>query len=123
MLVIGLVEALGHKLFPIPQEITQTAEMQDTEALFALISPEILLFVLLAYIIGSFIGGFIASLIGKQTMLAVISGSVLMLGGVINLFMIPHPIWFVLVSMLVYIPFALIGGLLAKKVMKHSFPK
>ncbi|NOU45444.1 MAG: hypothetical protein HOO86_00090 [Bacteroidales bacterium] len=110
MLAIGIFESIGHTLFPVPQDIMQTAENQDTEALFALISPQMLLFVLLAYLLGSFFGGLITSLISKRIMSSIITGGVIMLGGVINLFMIPHPMWFILVSFVVFIPFAFIAG-------------
>jgi cytochrome c biogenesis protein CcdA len=119
ILTIGIVESIGHKIFTVPQEVTQTIENADTDAVFALVSSEMLLFVLVAYIIGSFVGGFITELISKRLLLAVVTGSILMLGGVLNLFMIPHPIWFVLVSILVYIPFAWLGGLLSKKIINH----
>lgn len=119
ILTIGLIESIGHNLFPVPQDIVQTAENQDTEALFALISPQMLLFVLLAYLLGSFFGGLITSLISKRIMSSIITGGVIMLGGVINLFMIPHPMWFILVSFVVYIPFAFIGGLLAMKILNR----
>jgi hypothetical protein len=117
ILTIGVVESIGHKIFTVPQEVTQSIENQENEAVFALISPEMLLFVLLAYSLGAFIGGFITGIIGKRILLTIITGSVLMMGGVLNLFMIPHPIWFILVSLLVYIPFAWIGGFLSKKII------
>lgn len=120
VLAIGIVESIGHKIFTVPQEVAQTIENADTDAVFALVSSEMLLFVLLAYIFGSFVGGFITELIGKRLLLAIVTGSLLMLGGVLNLFMIPHPIWFVLVSIMVYIPFAWLGGLLSKKILFRS---
>jgi hypothetical protein len=119
ILAIGIFESIGHTLFTVPQDIVQTTENQDTEALFALISPQMLLFVMLAYILGSIVGGFITSLISKRTMPSIITGGAIMLGGMINLFMIPHPMWFILVSFVIYIPFALIGGLLAMKILNR----
>lgn len=115
MLVIGLIESLGHRLFPVPQEISQTYENQDTEALLAQISPKMLLFVLLAYISGSFVGGFITVWIGRSKELSLITGLVLTLGGAITVFMIPHPLWFILLSLAVYIPFSMLGGWLLLK--------
>jgi Na+/melibiose symporter-like transporter len=115
MLVIGLIEALGHRLFPVPQEVNQTYENQDTETLLALISPKMLLFVLLAYISGSFVAGLFTAWIGRSKELSLITGLVLMLGGAITVFMIPHPVWFILVSLSVYIPFSWLGGWLILK--------
>lgn len=123
MLVIGLIEALGHRLFPVPQEVTQAYENQDTEALLALISPKMLLFVLLAYVAGSFVAGIVSAWIGRSKDLSLIAGVVLMLGGAITVFMIPHPLWFIVISLSVYIPFALLGGWLILKFFTESHDK
>ncbi len=124
MLVIGLVEALGHQLFPVPQEVTQAYENQDTEALLALISPAMLFFVLLAYLLGSFVAGSLSAWIAKSKKPAWIAGAVLTLGGFLNVTMIPHPLWFILLSLVVYLPFALLGArfshyLMYKNPKKH----
>lgn len=118
MLVIGLVEELAHRLFPVPQEMMQMDENQPVEAMLALISPSVLLMALLAYILGSCVAGIFAAWLGNSLNMSVVSGLVLMLGGIIHVMMIPNPFWFVMMSMVVFLPFSWFGGWLVLKYLK-----
>ena len=105
--IIFLVEALGHMIYPPPEGI----DFNDSEAMKSVVSNlpvGALLFVVIAYALGSFGGGFASVLISKQqnTTLPIIIGIILMIFGIINLFLIPHPVWFMIANLLVYIPFA-----------------
>lgn len=47
---------------------------------------------------------------------ALITGAVLMVGGIMNIIMIPyHPQWFIIADVFMYLPFAWIGYMVAKK--------
>lgn len=62
-----------------------------------------------AHVIGSFAGGFIAASLSKTQpeVLAVAVGLLHLAGGVANVVMIPHPIWFVILDLtLAYVPVA-----------------
>ena len=70
--------------------------------------------VLIGYILGSFAGGFVVTKMGRRwspgATLAIIVGSLLTLGMIANVLMLPgQPLWFIIASLLVYIPVALIG--------------
>lgn len=71
--------------------------------------------ILAGYIVASFAGGFVATKMGRRwsggMTLALVVGVLLTIGGVLNFFvMLPgQPIWFMIASLLCYIPFALVG--------------
>lgn len=109
MILIGLLEGLGHLIFPPPAGV----DLSDMEqvAIYLQNAPIVaLLWVTLAWFIGAFVGGAVATLIAKEAgrRPAYLVGGILTLSGILNLVMIPHPIWFWL-SILIFIPAALIG--------------
>jgi hypothetical protein len=77
----------------------------------------VLLCLLVGYALGCLAGGAAATLaVGRKNMRpAIITGAVVMIGGVMNLMDIPHPLWFVIVSQFTYIPFAWLGYVLVKQ--------
>ncbi|MBN4051924.1 hypothetical protein JYT53_00315 [Cytophagaceae bacterium AH-315-L13] len=110
-MLIFLVETLGHTIYPHPADFDYT----DKEALAELIQNApigALLFVILAWAVGSFGGGLVASLISNEDKIrkALIVGVVLMILGIMNMLMVPHPIWFWILGMAVYLPMAYLGG-------------
>jgi len=116
-IIIYLVELVGHFFYPPPEEINTT----DLEALKQIISDlpvGAFVFVLLAYALGSFGGALLTATISKSSKVvnAVIVGAVLMIFGIINLLMIPHPVWFSIVSIFTYIPCAYFGGKVSIKI-------
>jgi len=69
--------------------------------------------VLLAYVIGSFGAGFLTTAISPNKNLALITGFILLISGTINVLLIPHPLWFTIISISLYIPFAYAGGIVS----------
>lgn len=116
-LVVFLVEMLGNTIYPPPQG----TNMSDPESLRAYLQNAptgSILFVILAWALGSFAGGFVTALINTYAKLqnAMIVGMVLMIFGIFNLIMLPSPLWFTILGILVFIPFAYGGGMLAIKI-------
>jgi len=114
--VMMIVEFINGKvLYP---ELGIAAEgVTDREVLRELIANApigALLVVILAWILGGIAGGFIAAWIAPSNKLlhAGILGGLLTLGGIANNLMIPSPIWFWVVSLMVLIPATLFGGYL-----------
>jgi hypothetical protein len=75
------------------------------------------LLVLVAHAGGALVGGFVASLIvGRSVVvLGAIVGGFFLVGGVINLYSIPRPIWFAIVDVVLYVPCGLLGAKLAPR--------
>lgn len=74
------------------------------------------LLVLAGWIIGSLICGFLIKIISKNEnkKLPIIAGVILTLSAVANFFSLPHPSWFMVIGLLVFIPSTLFGHALYK---------
>lgn len=76
--------------------------------------------VLISYVIASFAAGFIVTKMARQvspgTTLPIVVGGLLTLGGLLNFFVtLPgQPMWFVVLSLLTYIPLSLLGHRFAR---------
>ena len=115
MLAIASIEYLGQDLFPTPANLVLDEEMYNSDMAYSMIPLPAMLMVLLAYLLGSFVAGFTSAFIGQRKSLALFSGVILLLGGLINVMLIPHPLWFMIVSLAIFIPFAFFGGFMAEK--------
>ena len=75
--------------------------------------------VLIGYLLASFAGGFIATKMSRRESpgitLPVIIGSLLTLGMVANIFMLPgQPVWFIAAAFVIFIPISLLGHRFAR---------
>jgi len=116
MIVIGIVEAIGHMVYPLPEGL----DPYNTDALKAYMADMpvgALLLVLLAWGSGSFIGGWATAMLASRSirLFSIIVGVVLLAAGIYNMIMIPHPVWFMILGILIFIPAAYIGSLLVRK--------
>ena len=111
-LVIAGMEYLSHAIYPMPE-----CDYEDTACIAEIMKNMPLgamLFLLLAYAIGSLAGGAVATRMhaenGKRN--AIIIAVILLVFGIMNMLMIPHPLWFWVASCAVYVPCALLGNAL-----------
>ena len=115
VLAIALVEAVGHQVYPPPEGI----DVNDREAMKEMVDSApvgALLFVLAAWAIGAAVGGWLAVRLGGSGPRGpFIVGLVLLAFGVTNMLMIPHPTWFFVVGVILFLPAALGGGRLAHR--------
>ena len=122
IVMIVIMEQISGLMYPLPAEV----DPSDMDAINNFMrneaSIEMFLIVLLGYGLGAFVGGFTASWFEKlQTVrlrAALITGGILMVFGLMNLFVIDHPVWFWICSLLVYIPAAWLGANLAMQIKK-----
>lgn len=114
--VITLVQGLNAMLYPPPPDV-DFSDPEHVAEMMRNIPVGALLMVELSYALGSLVAGFLAAKIGatRQIGLALGVGGALMLGGFANLAMVPHPIWFAIVSTLTYLPAAWLGAKLAMR--------
>jgi MFS family permease len=106
LLIVGVVQAIGHRLFPLPARL-DTNNIDDVRQMIGLMSGSALSFVLLAYFLGSFIGGWVGLRIAQWRVAPWIVSLVILAGAIWSLVMIPHPLW-VMVGCLVLPPLATI---------------
>lgn len=118
VVVIMLVEGIGHKMFPV-----SPIDMNNPEALKTFMEnlpTGAIAMVLVAWAIGSFAGGVIASLIDKVNAFrnSVVIGVVILILSIINLITIPSPIWMWAGAIILIIPSAIAGNKLVVRVKK-----
>ncbi len=72
---------------------------------------------LVNYMLGSFLAGFIATLLARRINVipAIVVGVVLTLSAIFNIITLPHPLWFSVANLMVYLPFSYFGYLVIKK--------
>ena len=116
MMVIETVN--GRVLHP---ELGKMAEgMTDREAIRALLATApvgAFLVVLIGWLLGSLLGGFLAAWIGWNAPVAhaLVLGGLLTLAGIANNLMVPPPGWFWVVSLAVFLPAVYAGARLAPR--------
>lgn len=123
-IVAAAVIMIGQMLLAIMWSPVTTDIRNDPEAMRAYIEglpSEAFVVLILIYAVASFAGGFIVTKIGRQVSegmtLALIIGTLLFVGGLLNFFvMVPyHPIWVSLISLAVYYPLSLLGYRFARR--------
>jgi hypothetical protein len=110
IIIITSIESIAPKLFQNSESYALINDTDDTSIAFRHLTTPLLMFVLMAYALGAFFGGFISSIIENGILSSVITGMLLLAGGIINLTMVQHPMWFTITSLLIYIPLAIAGG-------------
>lgn len=95
MVMVWLVEKLGHAVYPPPPDL----DFADADAMRAYVETVplgALLFVAAAWFIGTLCGTCAACAIGtaKPMIFAMVVGGLMLIATIINLVMIPHPMWF-----------------------------
>jgi hypothetical protein len=121
--VIASLEALGHAIYPPPPGI----DPHNPEAFQTIIDQlplGAIVMVLVAWGAGTLAGGFSAgAVVGRaQVVHALIVGGIVMSFAVFMMIIIPHPVWFMIISVFVVLPPALFGALLAKSLFDRSGP-
>jgi len=113
-MILAAVEALGHRVYPPPPGMNPN-DPESIRAAMAQLPMGALLFVLLAWAAGAVGGGWLAALIARRARvrLALLVGALLLAGGVFTLIQIPHPLWFQVVGVLVFLPAAYLGARVA----------
>jgi hypothetical protein len=112
-ITVGIVEIIGHTLYPPPPDL----DASNPEALKAYIATApmaVLLFVLLAWVVGAFTGGFVAAWIGRRApaVHALMIGGFILLAGMATMLVYPHPVWFWIAGIVGVPPSAYLASLL-----------
>ncbi|MDN3677081.1 hypothetical protein QWY90_07125 [Flavobacterium paronense] len=96
-----------------PPEGADLTTMEGLQAAMPLMEPKHFLLPFLAHALGTIVGAIIAASIATtyKMRFAMAIGICFLVGGVLNVFMLPSPIWFTVVDLgLAYIPMAYLGG-------------
>ena len=111
VVLIIAIEALGHAVYPPPDDL-DTSNIEALQAYVMNAPLAALLFVMAGWLIATLVGGLLACFIARETPLvhAAIVGGLVLLGTIINLLSIPHPLWFSITSVLAIIATIFITG-------------
>ena len=115
VIIFLVAETINGTLHPAPQ----TLDFKDNIAVKTFYENQPLslwLLVLSGWLIGSILCGFLIKFISKSDnkKLPIIAGCILTLSAIANFFSLPHPIWFIIVGLLVFIPATIFGHNLYK---------
>jgi hypothetical membrane protein len=110
-ILILVFETIGHLIAPLPEGI-DISDIESIKENLDKIPVLNMVLVLVAYAIGAFGAGFVTIKIAKtqKINMALITGLILMLFGIFNLITIPHPVWFTIVNLFLFLPMAWAGG-------------
>ena len=95
MAMVWVVEKVGHAVYPPPPDLN-FADPDAMRAYIETVPLGALLFVSAAWFIGTLCGTCAACAIGtaKPMIFAMVVGGLMLIATIMNLVMIPHPMWF-----------------------------
>lgn len=111
-LVNGGLIAISGSIVPPPEGVDVTTA-EGLKAGIHLFEPKHFTMPFLAHALGTFVGALITGFIAvrNKMKLALIIGLVFLIGGIMMVFQVPSPTWFIIVDLVgAYIPFAFIAG-------------
>ncbi len=108
-LLVSGAEGIVHKLYPPPPG-TNLNDMAQVKVFVASLPLPALLIVLGGWLIATFVATWLAAKIAQTAISGYIVGGVLLAAGIANAFIIPQPVWFSLVSFVIYIGATLVGA-------------
>jgi hypothetical protein len=114
-IVNGALIAVSGSVIPPPEG----ADLKTMEGLLAsmhLMQPKHFVMPFLAHALGTLGGAYIAALIAAthKMKFAIAIGCLFLIGGIINVVMLPSPLWFTLLDLgVAYLPMAYLGGKIA----------
>jgi len=113
---MALITVSG-KVIPPPAG-ADVSTMEGLKASLHLFEARHFVFPFLAHALGALVGAWVASLLapGQAPIPAYVVGGFFLVGGIANAFMLPAPVWFTLVDLLLAsLPAAWLGQALAKR--------
>jgi hypothetical protein len=114
--VNGALIILGHAIIPAPAGVDQTS-MESFAATAHLLRSEDFLFPFLAHALGPLAGAFVAVKIAVSHHMKLVLGMgvFFLLGGIVANVMIPAPLWFKALDLVIaYVPTTLLGARLGR---------
>ncbi|MEM1090481.1 MAG: hypothetical protein AAF552_16615 [Pseudomonadota bacterium] len=113
---MGLVTVGPMVIAPPPGfDVTSTESLQASAHL---LEPRHFVFPFLAHALGTLVGALVAYLFarGRRTAMALIVGAIFLGGGVAAATMIPAPVWFIALDLVVaYVPMAWLGSVIGSR--------
>ena len=112
---VQIAEMITHQLYPFPPG-ADMHDMATIKKFVATLPLTAMLLVLAGWLIGALLGTFVAAKIGRSRVPAYVVGVLLLCAGIANSFLIPQPVWFTAVSMVIFLAAPFVGIAMAKPV-------
>ena len=112
---MGIITVSG-SIIPLPDGVDPSS-MESLKENMHLFGPQHFIMPFLAHALGTLAGAFLAAKLAatRKMAFALVIGAFFLLGGIMNLFMLPSPVWFAIIDVaLAYIPMGWLGGRLGK---------
>lgn len=114
-IVVFIGDATCEKLYPVPPGI----DLSNKLVMLTYVSTipiYVLVIMVLFWLFSSFVGGLLAARINRPQWKrsCLITGGILLAAAVLNMAMIPHPMWMLVTALIGYIPAAFFGGYLVR---------
>ena len=116
MVNMGLI-MISSSIIPPPSGVDVT-DMESLKSSMHLFEAKHFIFPFLAHALGTIAGAYVASLIAvsHKMKFALGVGVFFLLGGITNVFMLPSPLWFIVLDLVgAYIPMGWLGGKLTER--------
>lgn len=99
VILVILIEWLGHVIYPPPPDL-DTNDADAMRTFYSQLPLLALLFPMIAWFVGTFSGTLLACFIGtaRPIAFAVAIGTLMLAATISNLILIPHPLWFSIIS-------------------------
>ena len=110
-IMVFLVGLLGYQVYPPPMGIV-VRDMETLQILIGFASVGVFVFIISAWMLGSFVGGYCAAGLAESSKMkhAVVVGAVLMVFGVATMVLFSPPLWFWILGLVSFIPLACAGA-------------
>ncbi len=114
-LCVGLGHTIQFQLIPLPEGMDFNSEESVLAHVHEITAGGWAL-TLLAHALGPLVSGFLAAKFAatQHRRVVHIIGIVWTIVGIMNLFNMPHPTWFMIADVCMYLPMAILGGRLAR---------
>jgi MFS family permease len=123
LLTVYSFEFLGHALYPPPTGL-DPGDPEQLRMIFAESPVGAIVVLLLAWVAGAFVGGWVAARIARHARAAAVAIALFVMAGVAGMIVVvpQHPTWFAILGLLLPIPVALIAAKLAGR-REKTLPK
>jgi MFS family permease len=111
IVIVQVGEFVVRGLYSPPPGYNQR-DMEQAKRYVATLPATAMVIVLVGQVVGTLAGAFAAAKIGRSRVPAYVIGALLLVAGVVSTFVIPQPLWFVVLELAGYIGATIAGAML-----------
>lgn len=115
-IIVGLGDMITHQMYPAPPDMDYTNK-ESLKAFINSLPTSAFIAMIGVWAISAFMGGLVTGKLAKENWKrqCLITGIILLLANVANMLTIPHPIWVNVLTAIMYVPLAYLGGKIIQK--------